>query len=49
MSEQEQDARPQEYVPPPAVEEVRKAGASQLPGFESVPERPAEQRKAWTA
>lgn len=33
----------------PAAEEVRTAGASQLPGFDEVPERPDRERKSWTA
>jgi hypothetical protein len=33
--------------PPPAKHEVEKAGGVPLPGFENVPERPAERRGHW--
>jgi hypothetical protein len=33
----------------PAVEHVRAAGASMLPGFDSVPSRPDERGRTWSA
>jgi hypothetical protein len=36
-------------VPTPAAHEVRKAGASMLPGMDQVPEWPADRKPSWTA
>jgi hypothetical protein len=33
----------------PAVADVRAAGASMLPGFDSVPSRPDERSRSWSA
>lgn len=33
----------------PAFIEVKRTGGIELPGFETVPEKPAERRSSWTA
>lgn len=45
--ERQTDAAP----PTPAAVEMKKAGVAQLPGFDDVPERPADgdRRPSWTA
>ncbi len=35
--------------PAPAQREVEKAGGQLLPGFDEVAERPAQERKSWSA
>jgi hypothetical protein len=35
--------------PPPARDEVERAGGQQLPGFDELPEQSQEGRKPWTA